>query len=816
MLTNYLKIAWRNLIRNKTISLITIAGLAIGLTTSLFILEYVCFERSYDSFNSQAADIYRLQYNQVKDDGTITAKATTFASVGRVIWESIPEVTSMVRFHRSGALLSYEANRQKRLFREENILAVDTSFLTFFSFPLLKGDPATSLREPHSIVLTQTMARKYFGRQNPIGKTIKMMGGYGDWSNSADQNASYYTVTGVLADIPTNSHLKINALVSFRRFSRGEAEFANWGDSFYTYLKLRPGASASVVADRLPLLTKQVLGETSKDGFALQPLTAIHLDSDLLGELETNGSRLMVSALLLAALFISLIAWINYINLATARATERAKEVGVRKVAGASGRNLFGQFLVEAIVLNVLSLVLALVLSELMQPAFNELVGLSLSSRLLTTQTWLLVGVGLFVGGGLLSSLYPIFVNTTFPLSSVLRGQPKSPGQAVPMRKGLVVLQFSLAILLIVGSLIMYRQLTFMQRADVGIKLQSRLVLEGPASTDSTYESTVQRLKSDLLRYPAIRNITVSNLIPGKRINGYSDAGFVRRLDQQPEVSSGRYYFSQVDYDFLRAFGTRLRAGRWFSTAYSSDATSGQSVVINETAARQLGYANPADAVGKRINYRVQSTPMVIGVLNDYHHLSLKTKIDPIIFELQTAPNGFYTISISPDDLPQTVAMLQQKWRATFPDSPFSYFFLADSFDKQYVQEAKTTQIAGLFAVLSIVVASLGLFGLAMFTAEQRTKEIGVRKVLGASVASIVTLLSKDFLKLVLVAIVIASPIAYYAMHRWLQDFAYRVDIAWWVFALAGLLAVGIALLTVSFQSIRAALVNPVKSLRSE
>lgn len=816
MLRNYIKIAFRNLWKHRTFSVINVAGLAIGLATSLFILEYVSFERSYDTFHQQANDIYRIQYNQVSNEGAVTAKATTFASVGQKLRTAFPEITSVVRFHRSSALLSYEQPKQVNMFREETILAADPGFLTFFSFPLLKGNPSTALQSPKSIVITQTMARKYFGTEEPIGKTIKMTGGYGDWTGNDYQEINYYTVTGVLADIPNNSHIQLNALVSFNLFSRGEAELSNWGDNFYTYVSLQPGSSPQTLTAKLPAFASELFGKTTSDGLQLQPLTNIHLDTALLGELQTNGSRIMVSVLLLVALFTSLIAWINYVNLATARATERAKEVGVRKVTGASGGDLLGQFLVEAVLLNGLSLCLAVGLVAVFQPGFNALIGQSVSLQMLANTSWMLVYAGFFAAGILLSSLYPIFINLTIQPAAVLRLQGVTIGRGLSLRKGLVVFQFMLSVILIAGSLVMYRQLTFMQRADIGVSLNQLLVLNGPATTDSTYESKLQEIKAGLLNNPAIKRVTASNLIPGKPITGLSKAGLVRRLNQREDESAGRYSFSQVDYEFQQTVGARLIAGRWFSTSYGADAVPQQSVVINETAARMLGYASPAAAVGQRINYRVQSTPTIIGVLKDYHQLSLRKTIDPIIFELGEAPDGYFTVSVSQEKLPETVAAIQQVWQKVFPDSPFSYFFLNDFFNQQYQLDRTLAQLSGLFALLAVIVASLGLFGLAFLTTMQRTKEIGIRKVLGASVASLVTLLSQDLLKLVLIAILLASPIAWYVMRWWLQDFAYKIDIEWWMFALAGTLAVGIALLTVSFQSIKAALMNPVKSLRSE
>ena len=816
MFRNYLKIAFRNLWKHKTFTTINVAGLAIGMATSLLILEYVHFERSYDTFHQQANDIYRLQYNHVNNEGVVTAKATTFASVGQGLRNAFPEITSVVRFHRSSALLSYEHRKQVRMFREENILVADPAFLTFFSFPLLKGNPTTALQNPKSIVITQSLVRKYFGTEDPIGKTIKMTGGYGDWNGNDYQEVSYYTVTGVLADIPDNSHIQANALVSFNLFSRGEAELSNWGDNFYTYVSLQPGSLPQALNAKLPGFINQILGNDTKDEIQLQPLTSIHLDAALLGELGTNGSRIMVSVLLLVALFTSLIAWINYINLATARATERAKEVGVRKVTGASGGDLLRQFLLEAMLLNSLSLCLAIVLVEVAQPGFNALLGKSLPLDVLVNTSWMAVYAGFFIGGILLSSLYPIFINVAVQPAVVLRGQGVPTGQGLSLRKALVVFQFMLSMMLIAGSLVIYRQVMFMQRADVGVTLNQLLVLNGPATTDSTYQSRLQQLKAGLLSNPAIKRVTASNLIPGKTITGLSKAGLVRRLNQREDESAGRYFFSQVDYDFQQTFGARLAAGRWFSPNYGTDAVPRQSVVINETAARLLGYANPAAAIGQRINYRVQSTPTIIGVLKDYHQLSLRKAIDPIIFELGKAPDGYFTASISPDKLPETIAAVQQVWQTVFPDSPFSYFFLDDFFNQQYQLDWTFAQLAGLFALLAVIVASLGLFGLAFLTTIQRTKEVGVRKVLGASVYSVVTLLSRDFLKPVTIAILIASPIAWYAMSQWLQNFAYRITIGWWPFALTGLLAVSIALLTVSFQSIKAALMNPVKSLQSE
>ncbi len=516
MLTNYLKIAWRNLLRNKTFSAINVLGLAVGMASSLLIIEYVSFERSYDSFHSQAPDIYRLQYNQAKQDGTLTAKATAPASVGPAMASAFPEISSVVRFHRTEALLSHETKGQKQLFREDNIVMADPNFLTFFTFPLLQGDPASALNEPKSMVISQKLAQKYFGSQDPIGQTLKMTGGYGDWTGSNYEDVSYFTVTGVLAPIPANSHLSIDALVSFRLLSRGEAELSNWGDSFYTYATLGPGTSAELLESKLPEFVAQTLGESPKRELLLQPLTNLHLDSNLIGEIGPMGSRLMVSVLLVIALFVFLIAWINYLNLTTARFNERAKELGVRKMTGASQFDLFCQHLLEALLLNGLSLILALALVELVQPLFNELSGLQLTLQVLADGSWLLLCASIFAGGILLSSLYPFLFNSSFKPAAVLRGRWLHSELNLGLRKGLVVFQFLLSVIMIAGSLVMYRQLSFMQAYDIGINVNKLLVLDGPLSNDSSYSTKMNRFKADVMQLSSVQEFAATNSIPGK------------------------------------------------------------------------------------------------------------------------------------------------------------------------------------------------------------------------------------------------------------------------------------------------------------
>jgi putative ABC transport system permease protein len=571
-----------------------------------------------------------------------------------------------------------------------------------------------------------------------------------------------------------------------------------------------------LLESKLPEFVAKNLGEISKNALQLQPLRSLHLDSNLVGEIDTTGSRRMVSVLLVIALFISLIAWINYLNLTTARATDRAKEIGVRKITGASRRDLFRQFLIEAFLLNGLSLIFAIALVQLVQPIFNELTSQELSLLMLNDQTWLLACFGLFFGAVFLTSLYPIIANSSSQPAAVLRSRRLHSGEGIGLRKGLVVFQFVLSVIMIVGSLVVYQQLLFMQEYDTGLNLNRQLILDGPVNTDSTYVTKLGQFKAAALRLPSVQQVTVTNLIPGNPIKGYSEAGYVKRIDQPAEEAVGRYYFSQVDYDFQQAFDAQLIAGRWFSKEFEMDATPQNSVVVNETAARLLGFSNSTDAVGQPINYRVQSTPTIIGVMKDYHHLSLRNTIDPIIFELKAAPDGYYAINLKQANVPETVEVVRGLWESTFPESPFSAFLLENYFNRQYQSDQSFARITSIFTLLAIGVASLGLFGLVLLTTTQRQSEIGIRKVMGASVVSIVILLSKDLIKLVLIAIVIAAPIAWYAMNQWLTDFAYKIDISWGVFALAGGLAVGIALITMSLQSIKAALMNPVKSLRSE
>ncbi len=811
MLTNYLKIAWRNLLRNRAFTAINITGLAIGMATCLLISLFVLDELSYDRFNKKADRMVRVVFKGTMN-GEKMREATVMPPVAQTLRTDYPEVLEATRLRRRGTVrVTYQDNT----FQEERLAFVDSNFFQVFTLPLRQGENAkTVLIKPNTVVITSTVAHNYFGDENPIGKllTIKDV-------------PTPYTVTGVIDPIPANAHFHFDLFASMA--SLPEAKETSWLQSnFFTYLVLPDGydykrleAKLPQVADKYmaPQLEKMSgvsMAEFRKKGnnigLFLQPLTSIHLHSDLKpeSELEPGGDIRYVYIFGAIALFMLLLACINFMNLSTASATKRAKEVGIRKVMGSEKGALVSQFLTESILLTAVSLVLSIGLVWLTLPFLNELSGKRLTLNFGQT-LWLLpglLGFGLLVG--LLAGSYPAFFLSSFKPISVLKGAitTRSGRGGIGLRSSLVVFQFFISFLLLVGTTVVYRQLQYIQQARLGYDKEQVLVVQGTGVLGKN-EDVFRR---QLLQDSRVANASVSGHLP----TGPTNNGLFSVFPDGRNDRLGRFVLYGVDYDYLPTMGMEIVAGRNFSPAFGTDSTA---VLINETAAQTYGWGK--NAVGHTIsspNSQGELTTFrVIGVVQDFHFRSLHERIAPLAMMLRYNA-GSVIVKAKTSDMAGLLASVKNQWASFKTEEPFRYSFLDQSYQASYEAEQKTGQILGLFAMLTIFVACLGLFGLATFTAQQRTKEIGVRKVLGASVGSIITLLSKDFLKLVLIAIVIASPIAWYAMNRWLQDFAYKIDMEWWVFAGAGLLAVGIALLTVSFQSVKAALMNPVKSLRSE
>ncbi|MDB5242172.1 MAG: hypothetical protein JWP57_2797 [Spirosoma sp.] len=803
MLTSYLKITFRNLWKAKGYTAINIIGLAIGMACCLVIFLFVWDELHYDRFHTKADRIYRI-VNQLSLDGRQLKMARTPPAYGPALKRTFPAVEQSVRIFEFGSkeLVRYADKK----FTEPDILLADSSFFDIFSFPLVQGDPIRALQGPNSLVLTQTTAHKYFGSQNPMGKLL-----------TVSENLKF-RVTGVMKDIPTQSHLKATMVGSFGAL-RGIVEpkrLESWGwQQFYTYIVLAKNQSPGPLQSSLPaFLKRNAPTEAHGNDYRLQPMTDIHLrSSDIEYDIAQKGNWQYVYSFAIVAFFTLLIACFNFMNLSTARSARRAKEVGVRKAIGAGPAQLIGQFLGESVLQTGLALLLALLLTLLVLPLINNWAGKSLSLGLVFNLPFMvgLLGMGLLVG--LLAGSYPAFVLSAFRPVKVLKGDTSGTGQDAFLRKNLVVVQFVVSTILIIGAGIVFYQMRYIQRKNLGFTKEQLVSL--PLLNKGMVQD-IMAIKAELLQNPAIVGATACYGVPGGRF-----AGETIQIPGRKRGFSTNMFI--VDHDYIPTMGMTMVAGRNFSTEFGTDIQEG--FVVNETAVRELGWGKPANAIGKAIHWEqwIPATPAdsikkgrVIGVVKDFNYKTIHQKIEPLVMQIVPMAYGNLVVRIRPDQASVALDVLQAKWQALAGEWPFDYQFLDVQFANQYRTEQVFSSVFSLFTGLSLFITCLGLLGLASFTAEQRTKEIGVRKVLGASVLSIVGLLSKDFLTLVLIAIVIASPLSWWAMHKWLQGFAYKIDIEWWMFALAGLLAMGIALLTVSFQSVKAALMNPVKSLRSE
>ena len=809
MLTNYLKIAWRNLRKQPGLTFINVFGLALGLACCLLIMLYVADELSYDRYNAKADRIYRI-HTDVKFGGTDSRSAVSADPIGPTLKQDYPQVEQFVRLHQRGTWLVKRAGSTNSL-REDNITFADSTLFDVFTLPLVAGNPRTALTQPNTIVISESAAKRHFGKQDPVGQTLIF---------NNDQN---FKVTGVIRDMPVNSHFRSDF---FPAMLNDGYRWGQWlSNNHHTYIVLREGTDYRQFEKNFPAVIEKYVGPQAlqfigvtlaqfrqagnRFEFSLMPLTDIHLHSKETIQLAPNSDIQYVYIFSAVALFILLIACINFMNLATARSANRAKEVGVRKVLGSERHQLIGQFMTESVLMAGLAMGLALLLVAVSVPLFNTLAAKELSFRGLLSPYWLPLLVALPIAVGLLAGSYPAFFLSSFKPISVLKGPINAGANRSGLRSGLVVFQFMMSLILIVGTIIVYRQLTYIQSKNLGFERDQVLTVNDVYALGKQAET----FKQEVLRLPGVVSGSISGYLPtpsNRNDNSFFPEG---KIDQKNAVSMQAW---GVDHDYIKTLGMTMAQGRGFSRDFGSDSSG---VILNETAAKLLGGSNP---IGKRI---VQFTNpqdrtsvkiyTVIGVVKNFHFESLRQTIGALAMVLE-ANSGAASFRMSSTNLPALISQIETKWKQVAPGQPFNYVFLEDSFDAMYRAEQRIGTIALTFAFLAILIACLGLFGLAAFTAEQRTKEIGVRKVLGATVGSIVALLSKDFLKLVLIAIVVASPIAWYAMNRWLQDFAYKIEIEWWVFALAGALTVGIALLTVSFQSIKAALMNPVKSLKSE
>lgn len=803
MIKNYLTSVWRYISRNRTFTAINISGLVIGMTAFMLIAQYVVHELSYDKFWTNHDRVFRVQLDRYNKGEISTRWASGCLGIGPDLKANFPEVKNYVRMTGSNALLSHG----DAMFKEENVYYASQDFFKVLKLPLLEGVDTSALAGPNKIVLSKTLAKKYFGNESPLGKTVRNNG------------RVEYLVTGVFEDLPANSHIALNAVLSFATFAKlremNEADMNQWQwDGFLTYIILDENANAKALEAKLPDYVLKREGENLKQDnanmvFHLQPISDIHLDSDFIGEFKTNGSRETTYFLLVVAVLILIIAWINYINLSTAKSIERAREVGVRKVMGGFRWQLIQQFLVESLLLNSIAVIIAVGAVAALTPWFSKLAGVEVDYILFKQKLFWMWMIVLVTGGALLSGLYPAFVLSAFKPVEVLKGRFKNTGKGVVFRKGMVVVQFIASITLMVGTYTVYNQINYMRNQKLGINIDQVMVMNSPNVTDSTYVEKFEVFKQRLVGYSEVESVCASTSIPGGS-PGWN-AGGIRRLSQRDDEAN-QYRVIMMDHDFIPSYQLEVAAGRAFSGDVQRE---DRNVMMNESAARLMGFAKPEDAIDDQI-YFWGDTFRVVGVLKNYRQESLKKGFEPLIFRYNKAPGGLYSVKFNTSNVNESLTRFENDWKELFPGNPFNYFFLDDHYNKQYKADQQFGKVFGLFSGLAIFIACLGLFGLSSLTAIQRTKEIGVRKVLGASVSSILSLVSKDYLVLMGAAIVLATPLSWWVMNNWLEGFANRITLAWWIFALPSVAVIFIALITVGFHTLKAARVNPVKSLRYE
>jgi putative ABC transport system permease protein len=803
MLLNYLKIAIRNLVKHKLFSFINVLGLAIGITCSILIILFVNFERSYDRYNEKANRIYRVAVTALIGNTKINqtySSAVTFAK----LLEDFPEIETGVKMTKFGQV---PININNKIYNESNIYAVDSTFFDVFTFSMIHGNSKISLTDPHTIVLTENTAVKYFGTTDIVGKTITLH------DDDNDTNIDF-KVTGVCKNVPENSHFHFNMLVSLTSFPEMINNKGWTANNFVSYIVLKKGVSKNDLTAKLKDFTRKYMGGEKFDAWVakgnywtyfLQPVTGIHLDSELNGEFEQNGSRSYVNIFSLVSIIVLLIACINFMNLSTAKSSMRAREVGLRKVVGSNRNKLIFQFLFESVLLTFIALVIALAFLEILLPFYRNFVNKPLEINYLNDISVIsfLILFGLIVG--VISGFYPAFILSSFKPIAVLKNNAVQKSRGFNFRNILVIVQFAISIFLIIGTAVIYKQLSFIQNKNLGFKKEQVLVIKNPGAITGN----ISAFKNSLSSYNNIIEVSGSSSLPGTQFN---NIGF--GAEGNDDIFTLNLCI--CDYNFQNALRLDMLQGRFFSKEFPSDSTA---IILNQKAAELLGWKNP---IGKIIHSlgNHQTDFQVIGVVKDFNYESLHTPIRPMgLFDI----NGFYSrnqsyisIRLKTGNLVATVGFIESKWREFASGAPFEYSFLDEDFNNLYKNEKQTEQLFIIFAFLAIFIACLGLFGLSSYVAELRRKEIGVRKVLGASVGRIIFSLSKEFMKWIVLANIIAWPVAYYFMNNWLQNFAYRINISWWIFVLSGCIALLIAIVTVSFQAIKAAAANLVKSLRYE
>jgi putative ABC transport system permease protein len=814
MFKNYIILAWRYMMKNKVFSFINIFGLAIGLSCCLLIAKYIVNELSYDTHHINKERVFQLGTNFMDDDNN--KAANTSAPLGSLMKQEFAEIEQTTRLMRlwrdDKTLFQYkdESGNVKSFYENQGYLA-DSTFFQVLTYNFIEGNVTTALNEPNSVVLSEEIAKKFFGSQSAVGKVVRISS-----STNGDHD---YQVTGVYKIPSTPSHIDARFILSFRGgnmydFANNNTTLVN-NNMFYTYVLLKQGADSKSLETKFPAFINRHMGEALKamgkqrEHF-LTPIQDVYLRSGIKENVTPGGSPASLFILSSIALLTLIIACINFMNLSTSSSSKRAAEVGVRKVLGAEKSSLLRQFLGESVIMTLIALVLAFVFMFLLQPFFEQVAGKQLHITIKQQLQLIASFVILAIITGFLAGIYPAFYLSSFKPIKVLKGKFTNSLAAVSLRKAMVVFQFIISIALIVASVVIASQMKYMQSKDLGFQKDQQVII--PLRT-STAKAAIPAFKNEVGGMQSISSIGASMTYPGI----FNAQDWLMYKEGQSMDQSKTVFINLVDADFLQTLDVKPVAGRIFSNDFPADTLT--RFVINEEAVAKFGFASAEDAIGKWLAFDwegEQHTFTIIGVVKNFHFKDLRTTIEPFAFRMFPSQNFNYMIAHVNGNIQPTLASLENAWKKLNPNEPFEYSFLDLDFQKNYEADQRQASLINYFTIIAILISCLGLFALAAFSAEQRTKEIGIRKVLGASVSSVVGLLSKDFLKLVVIAVAIASPLAYLMMDKWLQNFAYRTTITWQVFALTTLLALTIAFITISFQSVKAALANPVKNLRTE
>jgi putative ABC transport system permease protein len=805
MFTNYFRIAWRTLRKNIVFSYINILGLAMSMAAFLFIAQYIRFERSYEDFHANAGNIFRITTEFYNGSEYVVTDCETYAPLGPLLKEKMPEVIDFVRLYGIDGFTGVKAGNKN--FLESGIYWADASALTVFTYKVLSGNAKAALTAPFEVVLTESMARKYFGRTNITDESIEI-------------GKNIYRIKAVIADVPPNTHLKFSFLLSRLSLRTLKPRYTDdkWNNNNeFTYVLTVPGTNLAAFNKKLfTLWSTELKHIVEQERFVAEPIKDIHLYSNKSYEPEPTGNAKVVNYFTLIAIFIIAIAWVNYINLSTARAVERAREVGIRKVMGSLKKQLVIQFLSESVIINVIAGLVALVLFQLAFPFFRDLSGQPLPLNLMGDRLlWLLLS-GLIGVGSLLSGIYPAFVLASFNPAAVLKGKFYASTHGRVLRKGLVIFQFSATVVLLICMGTVYLQVKYLRNYDLGMNINQTLVLTGRQVNvpDSLFKLTSQTLKTELLKNPQISSVSRAESLPGLDMQELSTTSIVRMGESKQAERGYLYYFIAVDADFVPSMNMQLVAGRNFENGIPNN----DAVIINEEAVKSLGFTSAEQAVGSKITFRTNSKAdgsTIIGVLKNFYFRSPKDPHLPMLF-YYGEPADYFAVEVKSKNMSETIASIQAVWNKVYPNSVFNYFFLDEKYDQQYRADTQFGKVMGAFSMLIIFIACLGLFGLSSYTITQRTKEIGIRKVLGSSIAGIVRLLSLDFARTVFIAALIALPLAYFLMEEWLSNYAIRIDVNAWVFLVAVVVIMVLAMITVSFQTIKTATANPINSLKQE